>query len=215
MLVPISQFVVTSSVVITVLSSIMGVCHLVLFKSVDQFVIYSMNEGESVSRSQRNIKRKTYDFRTWKDINFSTYPSTNIDTPVPSLYQCVETRSIEVFCDLSQPLPHLYFNLHFIRETFATEMGALYAANTSQNKQETFLYKYPLYWAPFAHAKRTTERWSSVWYPQARSPFWLQKPASKHAHVRQRFFFTRNLSGGKGRPAHKADNLTAICEPIF
>jgi hypothetical protein len=26
---------------------------------------------------------------------------------------------------------------------------------------------------------------------------------------------TRNLPGGKGRPAHKAANLTAICEPIF
>jgi hypothetical protein len=25
---------------------------------------------------------------------------------------------------------------------------------------------------------------------------------------------TRNLPGGKGRLAHKADNLTAICEPI-
>jgi hypothetical protein len=25
----------------------------------------------------------------------------------------------------------------------------------------------------------------------------------------------RNLSGGKGRPARKADNLTVICEPIF
>jgi hypothetical protein len=25
---------------------------------------------------------------------------------------------------------------------------------------------------------------------------------------------TRNPPGGKGRPAHKADNLTAICEPI-
>jgi hypothetical protein len=25
---------------------------------------------------------------------------------------------------------------------------------------------------------------------------------------------TRNLPGGKGRPAHKADNLTAIYEPI-
>jgi hypothetical protein len=25
---------------------------------------------------------------------------------------------------------------------------------------------------------------------------------------------TRNLPGGKGRPAHKADNLTAMCEPI-
>jgi hypothetical protein len=26
---------------------------------------------------------------------------------------------------------------------------------------------------------------------------------------------TRNLSGGKGRPVRKADNLIAICEPIF
>jgi hypothetical protein len=26
---------------------------------------------------------------------------------------------------------------------------------------------------------------------------------------------TRNLPGGKGRPARKADNLTAICEPIL
>jgi hypothetical protein len=25
---------------------------------------------------------------------------------------------------------------------------------------------------------------------------------------------TRNLPGGKGRPARKADNLAAICEPI-
>jgi hypothetical protein len=25
---------------------------------------------------------------------------------------------------------------------------------------------------------------------------------------------TRNLPGGKERPAHKANNLTAICEPI-
>jgi hypothetical protein len=25
---------------------------------------------------------------------------------------------------------------------------------------------------------------------------------------------TRNISGGKGRPALKVDNLTAICEPI-
>jgi hypothetical protein len=25
----------------------------------------------------------------------------------------------------------------------------------------------------------------------------------------------RNPPGGKGRPAHKADNFTVICEPIF
>jgi hypothetical protein len=24
----------------------------------------------------------------------------------------------------------------------------------------------------------------------------------------------RNLPGGKGRPVHRVDNLTAICEPI-
>jgi hypothetical protein len=26
---------------------------------------------------------------------------------------------------------------------------------------------------------------------------------------------TKNLNGGKGWPKSKADNLTAICEPIF
>jgi hypothetical protein len=26
---------------------------------------------------------------------------------------------------------------------------------------------------------------------------------------------TRNVSGGKGRPVRKADNLTTICEPII
>jgi hypothetical protein len=26
---------------------------------------------------------------------------------------------------------------------------------------------------------------------------------------------TRNLPGGKGQPAREADNLSAICEPIF
>jgi hypothetical protein len=35
---------------------------------------------------------------------FHDISSTNIDTLAPSLYQCVETRSIEVFWLLSQPL---------------------------------------------------------------------------------------------------------------
>jgi hypothetical protein len=44
------------------------------------------------------------------------------NTLAPSLYQCVETRSIEVFCLLSQPLPHLRFNLFVISETFVTQL---------------------------------------------------------------------------------------------
>jgi hypothetical protein len=33
-----------------------------------------MYEGESVNRSQIDIKRETCDIRTWKAIYFSTYP---------------------------------------------------------------------------------------------------------------------------------------------
>jgi hypothetical protein len=72
--------------------------------------------------------------------------STNIDTIIPSHYQCIETRRIEVFWLLSQPLPHLRFNLLVISETFTTKAELLYARNPSHRKQETFLYEYPLNW---------------------------------------------------------------------
>jgi hypothetical protein len=64
-------------------------------------------EGQSVHRSQMDIKRKTCDTRTWKKHLFLDISSTNIATLVPSLYQFVETRSMEVFRLLSQPLQHL------------------------------------------------------------------------------------------------------------
>jgi hypothetical protein len=48
--------------------------------------------------------------------------STNIDTLAPSLYQYVETRSIEVVWLLSQPLLHLRFNLFAISEKVATQL---------------------------------------------------------------------------------------------
>jgi hypothetical protein len=69
-----------------------------------------------------DIKRKTRDIRTWKQKHlFLDISSTNTDTLVSSLYQCVETRSGNSFELLSQPLPHLRFNL-FISETFATQL---------------------------------------------------------------------------------------------
>jgi hypothetical protein len=68
---------------------------------------------------------------------FLDISSTNIDTLVPSLYQCIETRSMEVFdCCLS----------HF-RTTKSTSSSAkrlspncesLYATNASHRKPETF-----------------------------------------------------------------------------
>jgi hypothetical protein len=48
--------------------------------------------------------------------------STNIDTFVPSLYQCVETRSIEISWLLLQTLSHFHFNFFIVRETFATRV---------------------------------------------------------------------------------------------
>jgi hypothetical protein len=54
-------------------------------------------ERESVNRSQIDIKRKTCDIRTWKRHLLLDISSTNIDTLFPSLYQSVQTRSIQVF----------------------------------------------------------------------------------------------------------------------
>jgi hypothetical protein len=50
--------------------------------------------------------------------------------------------------------------------------------NTSHRKQETFLYEYRLILSPFAH-----NNYHSVVYPQARSSFWLLKPASEQAQA--------------------------------
>jgi hypothetical protein len=63
-----------------------------------------------------DIKLKTCDIRTWKKKHlFLDIPSTN--TLVPSLYQCVETGSIEVSWLLPPSLPHLRFNLFVNSET--------------------------------------------------------------------------------------------------
>jgi hypothetical protein len=74
-------------------------------------VSHLIRERESVNRSQMDIKCKIYDIRNRKKKHlFLDISSTNIDTLVPSLYQCVETRNMEVCWLLSQPFPHLRFN---------------------------------------------------------------------------------------------------------
>jgi hypothetical protein len=108
-------------------------------------------EGDTVNRSQMDIKRKTCVIRTLKNRLFLDISSTNTDTLVPLLYQCIETRSIEVFW-LSQPLSHLIG--HHLRLSNVLERISRptceppYATNTSHRKQGTFIYEYPLHWAP-------------------------------------------------------------------
>jgi hypothetical protein len=105
-----------------------------------------MYEGKSVNRSQIDMKRKTCDVRTWRKYLFLDITSTNIHTLVPSLYQRVQTRSIEVYLLLYQPLPHLCFNFFVINETLPPSCEPLYATNTSHRKQVTHLYEYALHW---------------------------------------------------------------------
>jgi hypothetical protein len=94
-----------------------------------------------------DIKRKTCDIRTWKKHLFLDISSTNIDTLVSSLYQCVETRSMEKSFDCC--LSHFRTSVSTSpssAKSFPPSCEPLYAANTSHRKQETFLYEYPLHW---------------------------------------------------------------------
>jgi hypothetical protein len=90
-----------------------------------------------------DIKSKTCDIRTWRK---HLLLSTNIGTRIPSIYQCVGTRRIEVFWLLSQPLLHLRCNLFVIRAKLLTRFSTHLWA-TLRNKQETFIYEYRLHYA--------------------------------------------------------------------
>jgi hypothetical protein len=61
-------------------------------------------------------------FKPRKKHLFLDISSINFDALVPSLYQCAETRSIEVFSLLSHSFPRLCFNLFVISETLATQL---------------------------------------------------------------------------------------------
>jgi hypothetical protein len=123
-----------------------------------------------------------------KNSYFSSITSTNIDTLVPSLYQCVETRSIEVSWLLSQPLPypvghHLRFS-NVLESISPPSCEPLYAINTSHRKHEIFLYEYPFHWIFVPQRKAQQNPVLRQYIPQARSPFWLLKLACEHEHVR-------------------------------
>jgi hypothetical protein len=115
-------------------------------------------EGESVNRSQTDIKLKTYDIWTREKL-FLDISSTNIDTSVPSLYQRVETCSIEAFWLLFfQPFQHLRFNLFVISETFATRLWTALRGEHFPPKTGNISLRISFALSPFAHKKKTHNR---------------------------------------------------------
>jgi hypothetical protein len=134
------------------------------------------------------MKRKTCDIRNWKKHLFLDIFSTNTDTLVPSLYQCVETRSTEIFWLLSQPIPHLRFNLFVISETIATFLDSVLNRFTRQTLppvNRKYFFMNILCIESFLSTEIAQQNASFRYCtPQARSSFWLLKPASEHAHAR-------------------------------
>jgi hypothetical protein len=91
-----------------------------------------IRERERVNRSQMDIKRKTYDNRTWKNIYFSTYPPSTLIHLSHRFTSASKPAAQKSFWLLSQPLPHLRFNLFVISETSATFLGPLVNCFTRQ-----------------------------------------------------------------------------------
>jgi hypothetical protein len=119
-------------------------------------------KGESVNRSQINIKCKTCDIPTWEKHLFLDISSTNTATLFPSLHQCIKTSSTKSFgCCLIQFCTFISTSSSSAK-CLPPSCEQLYVTNTSCHKQKTFLYEYPLHWV---HKKRTTERCSSVLFP--------------------------------------------------
>jgi hypothetical protein len=117
-------------------------------------------------------------FETGENIYFSTYPP-------PTLIHLAHR-----FTSASKPAAYESFGccLSHFRTSVSTysssvkglppNCGPLYATNTSQRKQKTFLYKYPLRYVllPTKNAQQNAALRQDT--PQTRSPFRLLKPAS-------------------------------------
>jgi hypothetical protein len=91
--------------------------------------------------------------------SFLGISSTNIDALYPSLYlrQSLHHRN---FLLLSQPLPHLRFNLFVNSEIFATfldsDVKSFRRQTLSHRKQKIFLYEYPLHLVIFPQKRHKT-----------------------------------------------------------
>jgi hypothetical protein len=128
------------------------------------------------------MKRKSCDIRTWKRRLFLDISSSNTDTLVASLYQCVETRSIEVFWLLSQPLPHLVE--HHLRLSNVPVVNR-FTPQTRPLVNKKHFYMNFLCNESFCPTKIAQQNAALRHYtPQTWSPFLLLKPASEHEHAR-------------------------------
>jgi hypothetical protein len=137
-----------------------------------------MYEGESVNRSQIDIKCKT------RDISTSTYlPSRliHLSHRFTSALKPTAQKSFDCclgyFCTWLSIICSFQTSLREFLEPVANRFmwQILPIGNIS------LWISFAL--SPFAHKKCIAEHCSLVVHPQAPSPYWLLKPASEHAHA--------------------------------
>jgi hypothetical protein len=148
---------------------------------------------------------------------FLDISSININTLVPSLYQSVETRNVKVFRLLSQPLPHLRVNFLVISETFLDPLVNRFTRQTlpTVNRKPFFMNILCVeFFCPQKNAQQNAAL--RLYTPEARSLFWLLKPASEHAHAlllpRRSWSWTMLLPSDTNRK-HIA-SITAVLLPF-
>jgi hypothetical protein len=111
--------------------------------------------------------------------------SINIHTLVPSLYQCVETRSIKLFRDSC---------LSYFRSSVSNSSSLANRLPPSPNgftrwtipivNRKHFFINIPSTESSCSQLTHNRKLLFGSTIPQARSPFWLLKSASEHAHAR-------------------------------
>jgi hypothetical protein len=103
-----------------------------------------MYEGESVNRSQMDIKSKTWKTRTWnKTISRHTPPPTPIHLSHRFTTASKPAAYKSFYCCFSHFHTFVSTSSSSVKR-LAPSCEPLYATNTSHRKQETFLCEYPL-----------------------------------------------------------------------
>jgi hypothetical protein len=102
-----------------------------------QVIAWNNYEGEPVNITNGYRTLKNVIFKTGKNIYFSTYRPAEL---VPSLYQCVETRSIEVFWLPSQPLRFIICNFRTSSREFLDPVINSFTRQTLPNLKSKYFF---------------------------------------------------------------------------
>jgi hypothetical protein len=116
---------------------------------------------------------------------------------------------------LSQPLPHLRFNLFIISETFAARLNRFTRQILPTINRKPFFMNI-LCIESFWPQKNSQQNAALRYYTQARSPFWILKAASEyaHAHLLPRLSWSRTVLLPSDTNIKPITSITTVLLPL-